>query len=81
MVGEAVECGDCADDGELLEFCPHGDDASLGVVTFWLPLATEAVTEEDRVGVAEVTVGGAEEGGVGVEGGGLTGGREFGLEE
>jgi hypothetical protein len=31
VVGDAVEKGDW-EDGELLEFCPHGERASLGVV-------------------------------------------------
>ena len=80
VVGEAVECGDCTDDGELLEFCPHGDIASLGVV-FCDPFATDP-TADGRVGVVEVTVGGAEEGWErGVVEEGLTGGRELGLEE
>ena len=86
-MGDAVEYGDCPDDGELLEFCPHGDDANLGVVVFWLPLATEApaAAVEGRLGVVEVTVGGAEVGwwgrGKGEEGEGLMGGREFGFVE
>lgn len=33
VVGDAVDRGDCTADGELLvEFCPHGDIPSLGVV-------------------------------------------------
>ena len=58
-VGEAVDW----DEGEVFEFCPHGDRASLGVV-FCEPLATEPVTI-GNVGVVrggDVTVGGADEG-------------------
>ena len=65
VVGDAVECGDCADTGELFELCPHGDNASLGVVVFWVPLlaATEpAVAADDKEGIGEVTDGGAEVG-------------------
>ena len=63
VVGDAVEWGDWEEEGELFEFCPHGDRASLGVA-FCEPLATgpDAI-DVGVVDSGEVMVGGAEEGG------------------
>ena len=89
VVGDAVEKGDW-EEGELLEFCPHGDMANLGVV-FCEPLAIEPVVIGNTgvVNDGEVMEGGAEDGGGREKGGvdeedeegeGFMGGRELGFE-